>query len=165
MPHKFPKCPLGGSTTNAVEDYQAVQMFLVQLPRAVSLPQVITQSWTSPNNTDHHHVSDQIGSQDQEVSSRIDLKKLMGLCWILGLDSLPKMCFRIHKGGAHPELATDRANPRYGTVTGCAPRPSSWAALVTPGSKKQGQREVWLSKTGVLKWASERMSCKMTGSG
>lgn len=41
-------------------------------------------------------------------------KKLMGLCWIHGLASLHKICFQIHKGGAHPELTTDKADPRYG---------------------------------------------------
>lgn len=58
-------------------------------------------------------------------------KELMGLCWIHALASLHKMCVRIHKHSAHPEISTARANPRHGTVI-CAP----WHKLsstLTPG--------------------------------
>lgn len=66
------------------------------------------------------------------MSSGFD-KKLIGLCWIHGVASLHKTYFRIHKGRAHPELVTHKANTRDGRVTICPPRHPSPAALVTPG--------------------------------
>lgn len=68
--------------------------------------------------------------------SGLALKKLMGLCWILSLASLHKMCFKIHETGAHPNLAT---GPTSGMVQSLSIQHKSGSAS-DPRVLGEGQR-------------------------